>query len=151
MSTLWLCKCFEQRQAELISSFMNVFAKATRLLRTVDVDVCVDVELRRLECALVLQDQDIFLSAIGALVKTVDISNIGGPEYFELLYKLFYELYMSGWSLSAESFERAIGVTVILVGNKYDLYNRGELEGASEVPAREYYDVDLGAWVMDLC
>ncbi|KAG0626058.1 hypothetical protein M758_2G099500 [Ceratodon purpureus] len=146
-----LCKSFEQRRAERIHSFMRLFGEVKSYLRTVadedaigpahkrarvDVDVCnkvnVDVEVGRLESAILKQERDEFLSALGAVAEIVDISNIGGMEYFELLYELFSVLIHPGWSAPRESFERATGL------NEDDLPACGESEGESEVPAREY-------------
>ncbi|KAG0586153.1 hypothetical protein KC19_2G068800 [Ceratodon purpureus] len=153
-----LCKSFEQRRAERIRSFKRLFEKVKSYLRTapvgpapkrarVDVDVCeegnVDVEVGRLESAILKQERDEFLSALGAVSEIVDISNIGGVEYFELLYKLFSVLIHPGWSAPRESFERAKGLTLIPEGNKYDLSVCGESDGESEVQAREYHNVDL--------
>ena len=155
-----LSEHYNQRRIELIQRFKRQIAKASLYLRSVncatdrsaqnEARLCayyceemeVELEVRRLEKALIQLERDEFRRSIADLTKTAEITT-GAEEFLRLMDEAFDILIMPCCAPPRDIFERVIGLRLI----------PDEEVCKCRMPAiieNEYFDVELGAWVVKL-
>lgn len=155
-----LSRRLNHRRVELIRRFRRQIAKASLYLKSVDCATkgsaqsqsrsrayyCeeseVELEVRRLDDALVQHERDEFRRAIADLSKTADIAT-GAEEFMRLMEEAFDILIMPCFAPPRDIFERTTGLRLIPdqgVCNCRESANIGN----------EYFDVDRGVWVVRL-